>query len=67
MMSNQLMQFFTWEDVPANAQATAKAIALIAQELDRDMPECAEKTAGLRKLLECRDCFVRAFAAERVR
>ena len=31
-----------------------------ADELDRNVPDGPEKTAGLRKLLEVRDCMVRA-------
>jgi hypothetical protein len=32
----------------------------LAAFMDDMLPECAEKTAGLRKLLEAKDCFVRA-------
>lgn len=28
--------------------------------MDAQLPDCAEKSAGMRKLLEAKDCFVRA-------
>ena len=35
-------------------------ICWLARELDAQLPDGAEKSAGLRKLLEAKDCFVRA-------
>lgn len=32
--------------------------------VDRDIPDSAEKSAGLRKLLEAQDCFLRALRNE---
>ena len=45
-------------EVAAQAETLALAMA-------RDLPHCAETTAGLRKLLEAKDCFVRAKIGER--
>ncbi len=58
--ANRLMQFFSYEHLPAHLRGTSEACARLAQEMDRTLPETAEKTAGLRKLLEAKDCFVRA-------
>jgi hypothetical protein len=58
-MANRLMQFFSYEHLPAHLRGTSEACAKLAQEMDK-LPEGAEKTAGLRKLLEAKDCFVRA-------
>jgi len=33
--------------------------------MNKDLPNCAEKSAGLRKLLEAKDCFVRASIEEK--
>jgi hypothetical protein len=33
---------------------------MLAEEMSAALPECAELSAGLRKLLEAKDCFVRA-------
>ena len=32
----------------------------VAEELDRELPNGPEKSAGLRKLLEAKDCCIRA-------
>ncbi len=57
---NRLMKYFKFEHLPANLQVTSSDCALLAIKVDDDLPESAEKTAGLRKLLEAKDCFVRA-------
>lgn len=36
------------------------ACAALARSADETIPDNAEKSAGLRKLLEAKDCFVRA-------
>ena len=38
----------------------SKPIGELAAKLEAELPESAEKTAGMRKLLEAKDCFVRA-------
>ena len=57
---NRLMQFFKYDHLPAHLQEPSKSCAELAQKIDDTLPETAEKTAGLRKLLEAKDCFVRA-------
>ena len=37
-----------------------KAFGDIAEVFDEALPECAEKSAGMRKMLEAKDCLVRA-------
>ena len=59
-MANRLMQFFKFEHLPPAIQGPSKRCAELAQWVDETLPETAEKTAGLRKLLEAKDCFVRA-------
>ena len=39
---------------------TSKMVFDLANEINLLVPDCAEKSAGLRKLLEAKDCFVRA-------
>lgn len=41
-------------------QEVSKKFNLLAKELNEITPEDAEKSAGMRKLLEAKDCFVRA-------
>lgn len=57
---NRLMQWFKFDHLPAKLQEVSKPSCLLAQEMDAALPEGPEKTAGLRKLLEAKDCFVRA-------
>jgi len=40
-------------------QQISKPLAELAEKKDNILPGCAEKSAGLRKLLEAKDCFVR--------
>lgn len=56
---NRLMKFFSYIHLPATLQEVSKPCAVLAELMDL-LPESAEKTAGLRKLLEAKDCFVRA-------
>jgi len=55
------MQYFSYSHLPTHLQAVSKPFGDIAEDmvnlLDRGGPEVA---AGLRKLLEAKDCFVRA-------
>lgn len=57
---NSLLRFFEYQHLPEHLQAISKPIGELAQHMDRQLPESAEKTVGLRKLLEAKDCFVRA-------
>lgn len=59
-MANRLLRFFKWDHLPAHLQEPSRACAQLAESIDGSLAESAEKTAGLRKLLEAKDCFVRA-------
>ena len=59
-MSNSLMRWFSWDHLPPGLQENSRAVCVLADIMDSALPESAEKTAGLRKLLEAKDCFVRA-------
>lgn len=59
-MAHRMMQWFTYTHLPESLQGVAKACSDLAKSMDAVLPEGAEKTAGLRKLLEAKDCFVRA-------
>lgn len=45
---------------PGLPSAVADSINLVARSMIDTLPDCAELSAGLRKLLEAKDCFVRA-------
>lgn len=56
---NRLMKFFAYTHLPPHLQEISKPCGELAEIMDK-LPESPEKTAGLRKLLEAKDCFVRA-------
>lgn len=57
---NDLIRFFAYEHLPPRLQQVSKPIGDLAREMDALLTNSAEKTAGLRKLLEAKDCLVRA-------
>lgn len=59
-MPNPIMRFFDFDHLPEHLQTISKPVGLLAQDLDSILPDGPEKSAGLRKLLEAKDCFVRA-------
>ena len=60
-MPNPIMKFFVYEHLPEGPLREASAyVCRTAEVLDQNIPDSAEKSAGLRKLLEAKDCFVRA-------
>lgn len=59
-MTSPIMRHFTFGHLPPHLAAVSMAVASVAKEIDDNLPDCAEKSAGLRKLLEAKDCFVRA-------
>ena len=62
MPDNQtpIMKFFAYEHLPEKLQAISKPFHGVAVWMDATLPHGAEKSAGLRKLLEAKDCAVRA-------
>ncbi|MGH8651725.1 MAG: hypothetical protein ACREYE_05860 [Gammaproteobacteria bacterium] len=59
-MASQLIRFFKYAHLPEHLQEPSKRCAELAQYFEANLPDGTEKTAGLRKLLEAKDCFVRA-------
>lgn len=55
-----IIKYFAYEHLPERLQGVSKQIGDLARELDKTLPDGPEKTAGLRKLLEAKDCLVRA-------
>lgn len=54
------MKYFNYEHLPKHLQEVSKPIGDLANKMNNTLPDGAEKSAGLRKLLEAKDCFVRA-------
>jgi len=59
-MKNNLLRFFEYDHLPPNLKEISAPICQLAHDMVEVLPEDAETTAGLRKLLEAKDCFVRA-------
>lgn len=59
-MSAPIMKYFAHAHLSENLQQVSKPIGELAQAMDASLPDGPEKSAGLRKLLEAKDCFVRA-------
>ena len=59
-MPCEILRFFECGHLPPRLSAVAMDFQLLAGKLDDALPSSAEKSAGLRKLLEAKDCFVRA-------
>jgi hypothetical protein len=55
-----IMKFFAYEHLPEKLQKISQPICDIAREYEKSISDSAEKSAGLRKLLEAKDCLVRA-------
>lgn len=55
-----LMQFFTYSHLPEELQQISKPFSMMAQGIIETLPENPERTMALRKLLEAKDCAVRA-------
>lgn len=55
-----IIRYFAYAHLPLRLQAVSKPFAVLALEMDTDLPDGPEKSAGLRKLLEAKDCMVRA-------
>ena len=57
---NNLLQFFAYEHLPPHLQDVSKPFGDLARDLAANLPANAESTTALRKLLEAKDCAVRA-------
>lgn len=60
MQPDYLLQFFKYEHLPAHLQVVSKPFGELAEKLSKELPSNPEKTTALRKLLEAKDCAVRA-------
>lgn len=57
---NPIMKFFEFKHLPEKLQGVSGDVYALACSMEAQLPDSAEKSAGLRKLLEAKDCFVRA-------
>lgn len=55
-----LLKFFDYDHLPPHLQEHSKPFHELAHKLMSTLPENPERTAALRKLVEAKDCAVRA-------
>lgn len=60
MSKEYLLQFFAYAHLPSSLQAISRPFGEMAEAIVRDLPRNPERTTALRKLLEAKDCAVRA-------
>ena len=58
--SEYLLQFFTYAHLPPELQVISRPFCELAHTLVMTTPRNPERTVALRKLMESKDCAVRA-------
>ena len=59
-VNNEIMRYFEYSHLPEHLQKASKPLGDLAAKMAEELPDCVEKSVGMRKLLEAKDCFVRA-------
>ena len=57
---NKIIKYFQYKHLPSKLQEVSKPFCELAKFIDETIIDSAEKSVGLRKLLEAKDCIVRA-------
>lgn len=60
IVGSDILQFFKFDHLPPNLQFVSKSFATLAYSLAQFLPPNQEREVALRKLLEAKDCAVRA-------
>ena len=55
-----LLRYFAYDHLPEHLRSVSPPAHALACQMARELPDGPELTAGLRKLLEAKDCFARA-------
>jgi hypothetical protein len=55
-----MLQFFHCEHLPEALRAVSRPFGVLAKQIVENLPRNPERTVALRKLLEAKDCAVRA-------
>lgn len=63
-MKVHILQYFAYEHLPTHLQAVSKPFGDHARLLVETLPNNQERVHALRKLLEAKDCAVRALLAK---
>jgi ferritin-like protein len=57
---NPIMKYFSYSHLPDRLQTISKPFFELASKIDTVLPQNAETSTALRKLLEAKDCAVRS-------
>jgi hypothetical protein len=63
-MEESMLQFFKYSHLPPKLQEVSKSFCDLAEHVVKNIPRNPERTVALRKLLEAKDCAVRAILFE---
>lgn len=55
-----IMKYFAYDHLPEKLRAISRPFCELAENIILNLPRNAERTVALRKLLESKDCAVRA-------
>lgn len=58
--TSHVAKYFSYAHLPPHLQEVSRPFQELADQMIQGLPDGPELTAGLRKLLEAKDCFVRA-------
>lgn len=55
-----ILRYFEFDHLPEVLKLVSEPFCTLAHQMALELPHCPETSAGLRKLLEAKDCAVRA-------
>jgi hypothetical protein len=58
--ARDILQFFEYSHLPEHLQNVSRPFSMLAYQMVNELPDNAERAEALRKLLEAKDCAVRA-------
>jgi hypothetical protein len=59
-VTDRMLQWFAYQHLPEHLQKVSRPFGELAQTIVEVLPQNAERTVALRKLLEAKDCAVRS-------
>jgi hypothetical protein len=65
MSTPQILSYFSYEHLPEDLQVVSKPFAKLAEAINAGYGDIEEAQVALRKLLEAKDCAVRAAVTAR--
>ena len=60
-----MLQFFAFSHLPPHLAVVSEPFSILARTIVKTLPSNPERTVALRKLLEAKDCAVRALLFKR--